>query len=335
MGFKSHSILCSTCSDRTEDSMPEKRKKSRYEIKLRDEKRAFVVIALTDKLSLPGKAAAANALAHYDSRKGYAWASVEKMTRESGYAPTSTKTLNRGLLEIHAKGAFKVVRTKGGATNTHHICPNMSWFRAEYELLRKSGRVEEDKFADIRDDDQEEDNSGSQPEVNSGSEQKNSGSGLDNSGSQPNNPGSGPDEEDSTKKTPEEDQKKRATPREQAPASGERRPAGGLVDDDRPQSRPANDNAEIEPWPDDIVDKFQTHYPKGGDRSKIAEALEEIRREGKTEFRDLLRGASNYKRERTGAEPKYVKNPENFVKERLWTGYQRDNRPPLKMAAAI
>lgn len=316
-----------------------KKFKSKYALKLSDEKRAFVVIALTDKLSLAGKAAAANALAHYDSRKGYAYASVETMTRESGYAPSSTKTLNRGLNEIHDVSAFRVVRTKGGAKNTHHICPNMAWFRAEYDLLRRSGRIEEDEFADIRDKDQEEENPGSQPEMNWGSEHKNPGSGLHNrgprpsgSGSHPNDPGSEPDEEGLRKRASEEDQKK----------SG---PIGGLNVGDDAQHRPgANDNAKepdadqgakVEQWPVDMVEKFMHYYPKGGDISKISKALAQIQREGRTNYRDILRGAANYRREKEGVEPRYIKAPERFVTERSYAGYQKDNRPKPKMAMAI
>lgn len=310
-----------------------KKFKSKYPLKLSDEKRAFVVIALTDKFSPAGKLAAAIALAHYDSRVGYAYASVPTMTREAGYKPSSTKTLNRGLTEIHDKGAFKVVR-RTGAANTHHICPIMSWFRAEYEHLLKSGRVEEDEFADIRDG---ENNSGSQPELKSGSEQEKAGSEPNNSGSQPNNSGSepknagsGPDEEGSVKKASEEDQEKRIKPRG-APASGERGPDVGSVDDDRPRTKPANDN-EIKPWPEDIVSRFMKLYPKGGDLKKVAEALEEIRREGRTEYSDVLRGVRNYAMEKADTPPDFIKAPENFLKDRLWEGYRQDRRPKSQMA---
>lgn len=133
-------------------------------------------------------------------------------------------------------------------------------------------------------------------------------------------------------KTPPKD------PPQAAAASGERGPAVGSVDDDGQQSKPANENAKVEPWPDDIyfmVDKFLSYYPKGGDRTKIAEALEEIRREGKTEFRDVLRGASNYKRENASTDTQWIKTPENFLRKRLWTGFQRDNRRRPEMAMAI
>ena len=119
------------------------------------------------------------------------------------------------------------------------------------------------------------------------------------------------------------------------PASGQRVPAVAMfVGDAEKQSDAMNDD-KVEPWPDDIVDKFQSHYPKGGDRSKIVQALEEIRREGRTEYRDILRGASNYRGENVGVEPRYLKSPENFLKGRLWTGYQKDNRPKPKKVAAI
>jgi hypothetical protein len=320
--------------------MPEKRKKSRYEIKLLDEKRAFVVVALTKKFSLAGKAAAANALAHYDSRKGYAYVAVPTIAAESGYSPSSTKTINGGLDEMERTGAFNIKRSKGGAKgasgNVHHICPNMAWFRAEYDLLRKSGRIDKDEFADIRDD-QEEDNSGFQPEMKSGSEQENPSSGLDNSGSQLENPGSGPDEEDQGKRTLEENQEKKTNPID---PSAPRRdvPAVGFMDHSEEQPKPPannNDQGEIEPWPDDIVDKFLSYYPKGGDCQKISKALEEIRLEGRTKYSDILRGASNYKYEQKSTEIKFIKSPENFLKERLYAGYQQRNRPEPKKAAAI
>ncbi|WP_461327635.1 hypothetical protein [Bradyrhizobium huanghuaihaiense] len=127
-------------------------------------------------------------------------------------------------------------------------------------------------------------------------------------------------------------------PPQAAAASSKRGPAVGSVDADRHQSEPANENTKVEPWPDDInvmVDKFQSYYPKGGDRSKIADALEEIRREGKTEFRDILRGASNYKRESAGTDPRWISFPENFLRKRVWKGYQQDHRQRPQPSMAI
>ncbi|WP_439373826.1 hypothetical protein [Bradyrhizobium sp. DASA03120] len=329
--------------------MPDKRKKSKYEIKLLDEKRAFVVVALTNKLSLVGKALAANALAHYDSRKGYAYAAIPKMAVEAGYSATSTKTINEGLKEMHDTGAFKVVRTKGGAKNTHHICPNMSWFRHEYELLRQSGQVEEDEFWDIRDD-QGENNSGSQPEIKSGCEQAHLGSGLDNSGSQqnnsgsqPHNPGSEPDEEDHKKKTLEEDQKKRTNPRG-APAASCREPLGRFVGDDAQRQKGANDNvkqddadlgAKVAPWPVDMYQKFMDIYPKGGSPMKIKKELDRIEREGRTDYRFILKGASNYKREKEGTQSQFISDPANFLRDGVYEGYQKEPPSRYKRTAAI
>lgn len=126
-------------------------------------------------------------------------------------------------------------------------------------------------------------------------------------------------------------------PTQSAPASGERGPAVDLNDDRQPP-KPANENVEIEPRPYDInamVDKFLSYYPRGGDYTKIAEALDEIRREGKTEFKDILRGASNYKRESASTDPQWITNPENFLRKRLWKGYQQDHRQRPQPAMAI
>ncbi|UPJ73546.1 hypothetical protein [Bradyrhizobium sp. 187] len=321
--------------------MSENRKKfkSKYPLKLSDEKRAFVVIALTDKLSLAGKAAAANALAHYDSRKGYAYASIPTMTREAGYAPSSTKTLNNGLKEIHDKGAFKVVR-RTGATNTHHICPILAWFKAEYEHLRKSGRVEEDEFANIRD---AEDISGSQPEMNQGSEQEKSGSGLKNSGSQPNNsgsepknPGSEPDEEGSVKRASEEDQEKRIKPRWTL-ASGERGPDVGLDVDDR--TTPPEDRRSRETQEDKVVqdnqkdDRRLEQYREAGEKiwlmfhkapvkqhDRFIELFVELAQAEEIKSSEEVRyGLMCHLRD---TEPKWQKSPVNFLTERVWKTYR-------------
>lgn len=143
--------------------MTQKVRKPKYQLDLLDEKRAFVVVALTPKLSQPGKLVAMNALAHYNSEEGYSWASVPVMAIESGYSAASTKTINAGLNEVEKVGAFKILRSKGGGTtNTHRICPIISWFRAEYDRLRASGRIanDNDEFANVR---SESVQSGSEP----------------------------------------------------------------------------------------------------------------------------------------------------------------------------
>jgi hypothetical protein len=94
--------------------MPQNPRKPKYQLDLLDEKRAFVVIALTDRLEQPGKLVAMNALARYNSECGYSWASVPVIAVETGYSATSTKTINAGLNEVEKVGAFMIVRTKGG-----------------------------------------------------------------------------------------------------------------------------------------------------------------------------------------------------------------------------
>jgi len=276
-----------------------KKFKSKYQLKLVDEKRAFVVIALSDKFTLAGKAAAANALAHYDSRVGYAYASVPRMTIEAGYAPSSTQTLNRGLLEMEKLGAFKVVR-RTGAKNTHHICPNMAWFRAEYARLLESGKVKEDEFADIRDHDQEEEKSGSEEEK-SGSQPNNSGSELDKSGSQPDNPGSKPDEENEEKRTAEENQDKRTN------------------------LRGANDNRRVDltnghrgpaaPFPRDAFDQFWTEYPNKIAKPVACDSFNKIEKAGQVEFNTIMDGLRKYVKKK---DDRPWCNPSTWLNQARW-----------------
>ncbi|WP_409188489.1 hypothetical protein [Bradyrhizobium sp. RDM4] len=306
-----------------------KKFKSKYQLKLLDEKRAFVVIALTDKFSLAGKAAAANALAHYDSRKGYAYVSVPTMAGEAGYSATSTKTINKGLEEMQAAGAFEVRRTKGGARKVHHICPNMAWFRAEYQLLRKSGRIGEDEFADLRDEDQEDDNSGPQPEMKSGSaqeksgsEQQKSGPQQEKSGCQLDKSGSGPDEEEQKKRTIEEDQQKRTNLRG-APASGERG-QDGSSGDDGPQRMQANDN-QLADWPTDWSDKFWNDSPQRKNVAATEKALIAIAKSG-VKFESILIAARRrFKMENVG----YYRDPVKWLADEPW----RDNHKPVPKKA--
>jgi len=204
--------------------------KSRYQLDLLDEKRAFVVIALTDKLKQPaGKLVAMNALAHYNSKHGYSWVSVPKIAVESGYSAASTKTINAGLKEIEEVGAFKIVRTKGGAKNTHRICPVMSWFKSEYDLIRQSGKIanDNDDFADVRTGD---DNPGSQPGLDDHEEETRAHD-HGNPGSQPGQPGFKTRltrVQNPTKRTEETNREKRTNLNEQTPpACGEREPVVG------------------------------------------------------------------------------------------------------------
>lgn len=314
--------------------------KGRHQLNLVEEKRAFVVIALTDKLSLTGKLVALNALAHYNSERGYSWASIPVVAKESGYSPTSTKSISPGFEEIERVGAFKVVRnppSQGSKSSTHRCCPVMSWFGDEYQRLRLAGKVDQDNtdpFADIRVGGDER--QGSRPDGRQGSQPLTQGPRPGQIGSttrsdrvrNPVRQGPQPDEENRPKGTDRSEQTQTS-----ANACGE--PVDHYVSD-RPRTKPGNDNepaANVEQWPSDMAGAVLKAYPRGGNRKEVHRVLAEIEREGKTEFRDIMRGIRNYAAEMGDTELRYVKWPENFLKERFWEGYQRDRRP--KSAAAI
>ncbi|WKA29335.1 hypothetical protein [Bradyrhizobium roseum] len=297
--------------------------KSRYQLDLLDEKRAFVVIALTDKLKQPAsKLAAMNALAHYNSKEGYSWASVPTVAVESGYSATSTKTINAGLEEIEKVGAFKIKRTKGGAKNTHRICPVMSWFKAEYDLIRKSGKIanDNDDFADVRTGD---DNPGPQPGLDDPEEEETQFQDQDNPGSEPGqpgsttqatraqnptNPGSEPDEENKRNEQRETNREKRTNQNEQhQPACGER-PAG--VDD-----MPAD-------WTEDWRNRFWDASPERKNVAATEKALIAIAKTG-VKFESILIAA----RRRSKAEGfGYRRDPVKWLADEPW----RDNAKAQK-----
>lgn len=120
-----------------------------------------------------------------------------------------------------------------------------------------------------------------------------------------------------------------------APACVEREPVASIVDEVRP-TQPGNDNDPEWPSADDAVAKFAFHYPKAVDPSKIRNLLEEIRKDGRTKFKDILRGASHYKKETVETKLEFIKWPENFLKGRHWEGYQRDRtKTRFKKVVAI
>lgn len=315
--------------------MTQNSRKPKHQLDLLDEKRAFVVIALTDRLSLPGKLVALNALAHYNSERGYSWASIPVVAEESGYSPASTKSISPGFDEIEKVGAFRVVRNpprKGSKkSSTHRCCPVMPWFRQEYERLRQAGKIEsdDDPFADIRSDNDNALRQGSQPGREGSQPDQTEPATLSDGANDPVRRGYKPDEENRLRGTDRNEQ----IQTKHDHAGADRGPVGGDVDGDGGAVSRSTPPGGV--WADDMIGKFQSNYPKGGDRSKIAEALEEIRREGRTDYRDILRGANNYRGENVGVEPRFLKSPENFLKGRLWTGYQKDNRPKPKKTAAI
>lgn len=227
--------------------MPQNPRKPKYQLDLLDEKRAFVVIALTDRLNQSGKLVAMNALAHYNSERGYSWASVPVIAAESGYSVTSTKTINAGLNEVEEVGAFKIVRTKGGgAKNTHRICPIIPWFRAEYDRLRETGRIEydNDEFADVR---SEAFQSGSEPRAEDNTE----GRRVQDCGQSGSKPGSVGSKtlvsrvQDPTNRTDETNREKRTNLNDNAHACGSRVPAVDLHVKCDAQTKAANDNEDV------------------------------------------------------------------------------------------
>ncbi|UPK17595.1 hypothetical protein [Bradyrhizobium sp. 131] len=253
---------------------------------------------------------------------GKSWMNVETLAKESGCSVRAVKD-NMPLLE--AAGIVKVKRDltddgrpKGGRSNV-----NEYWLPG----WNRFGAVDEDQTKGAHGGPFSKEQTVHPAAENGARGSKNGARGSENRAHHAPDSTYSPHSE-----TPPKD------PTQAVPASGKRGPAAGSVDDDRPQSKPANDHVEIEPWPEDIeamVDKFQSYYPKGGDRSKIADALEEIRREGNTEFRDILRGASNYKRESAGTDPQWITFPENFLRKRGWKGYQQDHRQRPKPSMAI
>lgn len=255
------------------------------------------------------------------SRWGKSWLSLENLAKESG---CSKRAVEKNLPKLEAAGIVKVWRdlndegrATGGKSNVN-----------EYWLYGWN------KFGAVLDEDNSEQRSPFENQNSERGTEKQRTADRETANAGPEN--SERRSPDSTYSPHSETQPKDPTQAE--PASGKRGPAAGSVDDDRPRSKPANDNVEIEPWPEDIeamVDKFQSYYPKGGDRSKIADALEEIRREGNTEFRDILRGASNYKRESAGTDPQWITFPENFLRKRGWKGYQQDHRQRPQPSMAI
>ncbi|UPT99424.1 helix-turn-helix domain-containing protein [Bradyrhizobium barranii subsp. apii] len=253
------------------------------------------------------------------SRWGKSWLSLEKLARESG---CSKRAVEKNLPKLEKIGILVVARDlndEGRPTGgKSHV--NEYWLPG----WNKFGAISEDMGEnEVR----------SSPADKSGEREttKQRTAAQRTANARPvNSEGCSPD---STSSPNQETQPK--DPTKAAPKSCESEPAGGLADDHHPRPNPANDNNEIGSWPDDIVDRFQSLYPKGGDRSKISEALEEIRREGKTEFHDILRGVSNYRRENADTPPKFMAAPENFLMRRLWMGYQRDNRPRPRPSMAI
>jgi hypothetical protein len=280
----------------------DQKNKSKHQLDLLEEKRAYVVIALTDRLSHAGMLVALNALAHYNSERGYSWASIPVVAKESGYSPHSTKSISPGFSEIEKVGAFRVVRTpasKGGKkSSTYRCCPIMPWFRDEYERLLRAGKIEDDSdpFADLRSNN---DNlrQGESPGV---SDESPGYTGQIARSDRANNPvtqGKSPEEENRLKGTDLTEQKE------------QEKDAGGA---DGSQ----DGSSSIEPWPADGFEKFWEYNPNKINRKVALDEFNKIERAGKIEWRDIMAGLREYKTNK----PEHVAwlSPVTFLRDERW-----------------
>lgn len=250
---------------------------------------------------------------HEDSgRWGKAWMSVETLAKESGCSERAVQD-NMPLLE--AAGIVKVKRDltddgkpKGGRSNVNEF-----WLTG----WNKFGAVVEDEKKGARGAPfGEKERVHAAPDKGARGSEKGAHRAPD-----------------STYRPYAETQPKDST----AAASGERGPAAVDLSFDGSEQKPepANGN-EIAPWPVDIDARFMKIYPKGGDLRKISAALDEIRREGLTDYRDILRGATYYARdEARKIAAGYAMGPENFLTKRVYVGYQQNHRPKSEKKVAI
>lgn len=286
-----------------------KKIKPDFELKLVDEKRAFVAIMLTSKLTQAAKLVAANCLSHYDSRRGHSYASLPTIAVECGYSAQSTKTIKAALVELQKAGAFTVIQVDG---RVYRCIPNIEWFTAEYASLKK--QVVNDNLTP-----------GSQPYVDDmtpGSEPYHPGfTTLPPRVHNPTTPGSEPYEEDSKEKNQrEENQSKKKS------AAGEREPVIGFdKGQDGSHPKPVNDNGSGNSWPQDFVNHFVDAYViKTGSRKAITAELYKLKGEG-IEFSRIIAGVEEYNRvmKLRGAEgQQYAKQPNKWLEDRCWNQFQ-------------
>ncbi|UPK12191.1 hypothetical protein IVA93_02915 [Bradyrhizobium sp. 155] len=144
---------------------------------------------------------------------------------------------------------------------------------------------------------------------------------------------------------PPSSEKHLTNPPQLAPACGEHGPAGGLIaGDDAQRQKGANDNvkqddpdqnAEVAPWPVDMYQRFMDIYPRGGSPMKVKKELDRIEREGRTDYRIILKGTSNYMREKKGTQSQFISDPANFLRNGDYEGYQKEPSSIYKRNVAI
>jgi hypothetical protein len=110
--------------------------------------------------------------------------------------------------------------------------------------------------------------------------------------------------------------------------------------DDAQRWKGANDNvqqdgsgqsAKVAPFPVDMFQQFMGIYTlKGGNPNSIKKELSKIEREGRTDYQKILKGASNYMRQKKGTEQSdHISDPANFLRNRDYEGYYQTEPPPI------
>jgi hypothetical protein len=197
----------------------------------------------------------------------------------------------------------------------------MPWFRDEYERLRQAGKIEEDNdpFADIRSDNDNDLRQGSQPghDQIQGSEPDQTGSTTRSD--RANNPvrqGYKPDEENRRKRTDRNEQT-------QTDSSASRRgPAGGSnVGGDAQHQQGANDNAKQADLSEDWRDQFWDAAPERKNVAATEKALIAIVKTG-VSFESILIAVRRLK-------TAFYGDPVKWLADEPW----RDNAKAAKAAA--
>ncbi|MCA1397463.1 helix-turn-helix domain-containing protein [Bradyrhizobium sp. BRP56] len=110
-------------------------------------------------------------------------------------------------------------------------------------------------------------------------------------------------------------------PPQSAPASGERGPGVGSVDDDRPRTGPADESLPDD-WPKDWRDQFWKVWPERKYVKKTEAELMLLAKAG-LGFESILIAARRY----ASGKPRYCRNPVEWLDDEPW----RDNkRQPVK-----
>lgn len=231
------------------------------------------------------------------SRWGKSWLSLENLAKESG---CSKRAVEKNLPKLEAAGIVKVWRdlddqgrATGGKSNVN-----------EYWLCGWN------KFGAILDEENSERRS---PYENGNSErgtekQRTTHRGTANAG-----PENGEQRSPDSTYSPHSETQP-TDPTQSAPASGERGLAVGSVDDDRPRTKPANDNLPHD-WPADWRDQFWSTYPVRKNTKAAEAALVSVAKSGVT-FEAVLTAARRYDTELH--DRARCKDPVNWLADEPW-----------------